>query len=202
MNSTPPLILASASPRRLALLRLLGLEPLVQPADIDETQRPEENPKNYARRLAEEKSRAFERKVSPVLAADTVVAIDGKALGKPESLDDAGAMLRMLSGRTHEVHTGVAVFSEDRTESLVDTSAVRFLELDAATINWYLGTGESMGKAGAYAVQGAGGLLVESVSGSPQTIVGLPIHLLPGLFGSVGISFVELLRSAAANRSS
>lgn len=200
MNSTPPIILASASPRRLALLRLLGLEPLVQPADIDEIRRPEENPRDYARRLAEEKSGALERVGSPVLAADTVVAIDGKALGKPKSLDDAGAMLRMLSGRTHEVHTGVAVSNEGRTESLVDTSAVRFLELDAATINWYLETGESMGKAGAYAVQGAGGLLIESVSGSPQTIVGLPIHLLPGLFESVGVNFIELLQSATENR--
>jgi septum formation protein len=191
---TAKLVLASASPRRLALLRLLGLEPSVDPADIDESRRPHEHPREFARRLAEEKCRAVaNRHKLPVIAADTVVALGNTTLGKPHDLEDATAMLRDLAGRSHEVHTGVAVNASGSSASLVDTTEVRFRELDEATLNWYVRTGESMGKAGAYAVQGAGGLLVESVAGSPQTVVGLPIHVLPTLFARIGVDFLGLL---------
>ncbi|MEN8164218.1 MAG: Maf family protein [Acidobacteriota bacterium] len=182
------IILASASPRRRELLDLLGIEHQVRPADIDEIRAPGESPEAFARRAAEDKARhvalSFDE---PVLAADTVVALGDESLGKPIDRTDAKGMLTRLSGREHAVHTGMALALGDRCHSLVDTAIVRFSPLDDAQINWYVATGEPMDKAGAYAVQGAGGLLVHSITGSPQTVIGLPINRLPELFGALGL---------------
>lgn len=188
-------ILASASPRRRELLELLGMAFDVRPAAKEEPPRPGEEPKAFAvraaRAKAEEISTDFPR--LPILAADTVVEIDGRLLGKPRSTTEARAMLRLLAGRTHHVHTAVALASDGRCHSLLDTARVRFRAIGEDTIDWYVSTTEPMDKAGAYAVQGAGGLLVEAVSGSPQTVIGLPIHRLPELFSKSGLRFWDFL---------
>ncbi len=182
------IVLASASPRRRELLDLLGIHHEVRPADIEEIRAPGELPRDFARRAAEDKARHVAQATRmPVLAADTVVALGEESLGKPVDNADAVRMLRRLSGREHEVHTGMALVSGGQLFSLVDTAAVRFSPLDDALIDWYLRTGEPMDKAGAYAVQGAGGLLVQSITGSPQTVIGLPINRLPELFAGLGL---------------
>ena len=190
-KTSPSIILASSSPRRRELLELLGLRFEVRPAADEETPKANEEPSAFAVRAARAKAEliASEYPKAPVLGSDTVVEIDGKYLGKPISTSDARAMLRQLSGCTHQVHTAVALVVNGRCRSLLDTADVRFRMLDNRTIDWYVATAEPMDKAGAYAVQGAGGLLVESVTGSPQTVIGLPIHRLPALFEKCGISF-------------
>ena len=194
--SDAALILASASPRRRALLGLLGLSYSVEPADIDEVQSPGESPLDFARRAARDKALfAARSQTLPVLAADTVVALGDDALGKPAGPADAAAMLRRLSGREHLVHTGVALAHGGRCESLVDTAAVRFAPLDEETIRWYVATGEPLDKAGAYAVQGAASLFITAVSGSPQTVIGLPLYRLPALFAALSLDFSTLLRA-------
>ena len=134
-----PLTLASGSPRRLALLEELGLNPTVRPADIDETPRPGESAATYVERLAVEKGAAVTDTDDVIISADTIVVLDGELLGKP--LDDANAasMLRRLSGRTHEVMTGVAVRRGDEVSSFVETTIVHFAELSDADIAWYVG---------------------------------------------------------------
>ncbi len=191
MTTSGSIILASGSPRRRELLELLGIRFDVRPAAREETPKPGEAPSVFAIRAARAKAAlvAEDHPRSPVLASDTVVEIDSRALGKPVSTTEARAMLRLLSGRTHQVHTAVALMVDGRCRSLLDTTDVTLRTLDEGTINWYVSTTEPMDKAGAYAVQGAGGLLVESVSGSPQTVIGLPIHRLPVLFEECGISF-------------
>jgi septum formation protein len=185
------IILASGSPRRRELLDTLGVRFEVVPAADEETPNPGEQPAAFAVRAARGKAVqvAGGQPRFPVLASDTVVEIDGRILGKPQSTAEARAMLRLLSGRTHQVHTAVALVVEGDCTSLLDTAVVRFLAIDDPLIDWYVSTGEPMDKAGAYAVQGAGGVLVESVTGSPQTVIGLPIHRLPGLFREAGIRF-------------
>jgi len=182
-------ILASGSPRRRELLELLGMRFEVRPAADEETPHPVEEPAAFDVRAARAKAElvAPDHPRSPVLASDTVVEIDRAILGKPVSTSEARAMLRQLSGRTHQVHTAVALMVNGRCRSLLDTADVRFRRLDDRTIDWYVATAEPMDKAGAYAVQGAGGLLVESVTGSPQTVIGLPISRLPELFEASGL---------------
>lgn len=185
------IILASASPRRRELLDLLGIAHEIRPADIDEIRAPGERPDEFALRAAEDKARHVAQGSNlPVLAADTVVAVDGDSLGKPVDTADAKHMLRRLSGREHAVHTGMALAFDDRCHSLVDTALVRFSPIDDALIDWYIATSEPMDKAGAYAVQGAGGLLVQSITGSPQTVIGLPINRLPELFRALGLDLL------------
>jgi septum formation protein len=191
----PRIVLASGSPRRRQLLELVGLPHRLQPARIDEVRHPGEEAVEFALRAARDKAMAVTTAAGglPVLGSDTVVEIDGEALGKPLDLDDARRMLRRLSGRSHRVHTGVTLVLADRCEGLVDTASVRFLHLTDAVIDWYVATGEPMDKAGAYAVQGRGGLLVDGVDGSPHTVVGLPIHRLPELFARLDLDFWSLL---------
>jgi septum formation protein len=185
------IVLASASPRRRELLDILGIDHEVRPADIEEIRQPNEKPEDFALRAAEDKARHIARVTDrPVLAADTVVALGDRSLGKPTGVDDARRMLRMLSGREHAVHTGMALAHQGQYHSLVDTAIVHFSTIDDAMIDWYIATGEPMDKAGAYAVQGAGGLLVQSITGSPQTVIGLPINRLPELFSSLGLDFL------------
>jgi len=196
VRQAPRLVLASGSPRRRQLLELLGIPCRVIPSGLDERQLPGEDAAAFALRAARDKAIAVadDGRGLPVLGSDTVVEVAGVALGKPTDADEAIDMLHRLSGRAHHVHTGVALAVGSRCEALVDTAAVRFLPLDDATIRWYVATGEPLDKAGAYAVQGCGGLLVEGIEGSPSTVIGLPIHRLPELFARCGLDFWELLR--------
>lgn len=178
------LVLASGSPRRRELLAHFGVAFRVVAPDIDETPVAGESPVDYVARLACDKARAVDGGI--VIAADTTVAIDGDILGKPDGLDHARAMLRRLSGRVHQVHSGVAVRHGASVVHRVVTTEVRFADLDEATIDWYVGTGEPLDKAGAYAVQGAGAVLVADVRGSVSNVVGLPLVELVELLGSVG----------------
>jgi septum formation protein len=184
------LILASGSPRRHQLLDLIGLPHLVRPADIDESPHADEPAVALVLRMAREKSAAIAAAGQhlPVLGADTVVELDGAILGKPDTRDEARTMLRALSGATHQVHTAMALTIGTRCESLVDTATVQFLELDEQSITRYVATGEPMDKAGAYAIQGIGGLLVAGIQGSPHTVIGLPIHRLDELYQRHGRS--------------
>ena len=180
------LVLASASPRRRELLSLLGIPfRVVAPVGVDETPLDGEQPQDLARRLAADKARSVEGEV--VLAADTVVELDGEVLGKPLDADDARKMLRRLSGRTHLVHTGVAVRAGEQVEIEVVSTSVRFVPVSEEAIGWYLGTAEPFGKAGAYAIQGAGGALVDDVHGSVTNVVGLPLPTVVRLLERRGI---------------
>lgn len=186
---TKPLILASASPRRLELLRQIGLEPdRIEPADLDESPRPKETPRRLALRLAEEKACAAAAR-SPdayVLAADTVVALGRRLLGKADTEAEAKSWLELLSGRAHRVFTGVAVIAPSgRTSSRLAEARVRFKRLTEQEIAGYLASGEWQGKAGAYAIQGRAGGFVIEVQGSYSAVIGLPLYetrmLLEGL---------------------
>jgi len=166
------LILASGSPRRRQLLELIGVSFAVLPADVDETPLAGEDPVAYASRAARDK--ALEVAASHpgrlVLGADTVVEVDQEILGKPASADDAATMLRRLSGRSHVVHTALALVTDSTAHEVVDSARVQFVDLTDEMIRWYVATGEPMDKAGAYAIQGLGGLLVAGVEGSPHTV--------------------------------
>ncbi|MBD3872233.1 MAG: septum formation protein Maf [Acidobacteria bacterium] len=185
------LILASSSPRRRQLLELIGLPFLVVPPATDEQPLPGEEPISFVRRAARDKALevAHRHPDEPVLGADTVVEIDRTILGKPGTPDVAEEMLRTLSGREHLVHTAVALVNDGRCHDLIDTAHVRCVNFTEQVISWYVSTGEPLDKAGAYAVQGLGGLLVEKVEGSPNTVVGLPIHRLPELFEAHNLDF-------------
>jgi septum formation protein len=175
----PPLVLASASPRRLELLRQVGLTPdCIDSADIDETPRRGELPPAHAMRLAEEKARAViaRHPGAYVLAADTVVACGRRILPKPEDEASARACLGLLSGRRHRVHGAIALVSPDgRLASRRVDSQVSFKRLSEAEIGAYLRTGEWQGKAGGYAIQGRAAALIRWVSGSYSNVVGLPL---------------------------
>lgn len=172
------LVLASASPRRQALLGQLGLRFVVVPADIDESSQPAEAPLDYVCRLAREKARAVregEHAHAAVLAADTSVVLDDDILGKPRDHFHALGMLARLSGRTHQVITAVCLSTPQAEEVIAVETAVTFLGLDRATCERYLAAGEAWDKAGAYAIQGLGGALVASINGSYSNVVGLPL---------------------------
>lgn len=180
------LVLASSSPRRAELLERLGLTFETAPADIDESRWPDESPGVYVERLAREKTQALSGLEVIAVGADTAVVHKGHLLGKPGHPEEARSMLRSLQGATHEVFTGVAVAHEGEIASMVDVTEVRMTPMTADEIADYVDTGEPMDKAGSYALQGRGGLYVESVVGSPFTVIGLPIHLLPRLVARVG----------------
>jgi septum formation protein len=193
------LVLASASPRRRELLEGLGLRFSIRAADVDETPLPGEAPDAYVLRLAREKARAAARPGELVLAADTTVTLAGEILGKPEDDADAARMLRLLSGREHEVLTGVAVLDatetgDGRLSSAVDRSLVRMAPLSAEEIAWYVATGEPGDKAGAYAIQGLGSLFVEAITGTWSNVVGLPVPTVYRLFAELGLD-LKALRS-------
>lgn len=180
------LILASASPRRAELLAAAGFHFEVVPQTVDETPRPGEPPEDYVLRLACEKVRAVCRKSgSIVIGADTAVLIDGLALGKPRDDREAADMLKRLSGRTHEVLTGVAV-GDDRLLTGIARTAVRFLPLTGDEIAWYVASGEARDKAGAYAIQGLASRFIERIEGSYSNVVGLPVALVYQLLRQLG----------------
>ena len=175
------LVLASGSPRRRELLTTLGLSFIVDAADIDETELAGEDPPSYVVRLARTKAEHVAARHQPgtiVIGADTTVELDGTILGKPSDPAHAGSMLAALSGRTHRVHTGMAVVVAGAARDAwvkLSTTDVEFRLLDQAAIERYVATGEPMDKAGAYAIQGLGGALVARVSGNVQNVVGLPL---------------------------
>jgi septum formation protein len=180
-----PVVLASASPRRRELLDRLGVAYTVRPPDVDETPMPGESAVAYVRRLAVEKASAVAAPGELVIAADTTIEIDGDILTKAADEGEAAAMLRRLSGRTHHVHTGVAVVVDGTRAVRVETTAVEFAALDPLVLRWYLDSGEWRDRAGAYAIQGAGDLLVSSVRGSVTNVIGLPLRALDALVRSV-----------------
>jgi septum formation protein len=190
----PTLVLASSSPRRQELLRGLGIDFTVVPADVDETRRPDEKPVDYVERVARDKAMAVVAELGigaagdvVVLAADTTVDVDGDVLGKPLDDDDARRMLRWLSGRTHQVHTAVVAWRISGPETATVSTDVTFVDLDDATTDWYLGTGEHRDKAGAYGMQGAAGALVERIDGSPSNVIGLPLAETVALLRRCGL---------------
>jgi septum formation protein len=170
------IVLASASPRRQQLLAQLGVRFEVRPAALDETPLPDEDARAHVERLAIANATAVAAPADVVLAADTTVELDGRIFGKPTDAAHALDMLRMLRGRTHQVHTGVAVLAGRVMTSTVVTSGVRLAHLDDEMLAWYVATGESSDKAGGYALQGAGALLVAEIHGSPTNVIGLPLH--------------------------
>jgi septum formation protein len=191
------LILASASPRRRDLLAACGIPFEIVPSMIDEHPLRDEQAAAYVRRLALAKAEsvAQHHTEAVVLGADTTVTIDGLILAKPQSLDDARQMLHRLCGREHEILTGVAVVAGkmarrvgDRSAQAMVASRVLMRHFTAATIEWYIATGEPVDKAGAYAVQGLGGALVERVEGSYTNAVGLPLAETLALLRRFGIA--------------
>lgn len=182
------LVLASASPRRRELLASLGLAFTVRPAAIDESPLAGEAPDVYVERLAVAKARAEGAPGELVLAADTVVALDGELLGKPAGPGEAQAMLARLAGRRHEVFTGVALRDPDgeRLERTVERTSVDIAPLSAERIAWYVDTGEPLDKAGAYAIQGFGALFVTHIEGNYTNVVGLPLPAVRDLFTRLG----------------
>ena len=175
------LILASASPRRSELLRNAGFEFEISPADVDESSRTREKPKAFAERLAREKARAVRRKFRRefVLGADTVVVVKRKILGKPRDAKDAARMLRLLSGRAHEVITGVCVIAADgREDTRSEVTRVFFDRMSKKEIAAYVATGEPMDKAGAYGIQGMASRWIPKISGDYFNVVGLPVALV------------------------
>lgn len=188
MAPAPRLVLASASPRRARILAGLGVPFRVVVTAVDETPLADEAGAALAERLARLKACAVRDAGGlPVLAADTVVACQGRLLGKPESADDARRMLRALSGRSHDVLTGVCVGYQGALRSAVERTEVRFAALADAQIDWYVATGEPMDKAGGYHIDGAGAWFVESVAGSPSNVAGLPVNLVRRLLLASGV---------------
>lgn len=181
------IVLASSSPRRRELLSLIGLTFTVEIPDVDESRHPDEEPAPYVERVARMKASAVAGAGRLVIAADTAVVFDGHVLGKPSHPAEARSMLGRIGGETHAVLTGVAVAVDDVISSAVERSLVTLLPLTDEEIAAYVSTGEPMDKAGSYALQGLGGVFVESVDGSPSNVVGLPLHLTARLLRAHGV---------------
>jgi septum formation protein len=175
-----PIVLASASPRRQELLKNAGIEFVVKPANIPEVRHRGEAPKAFAERMAKEKARAVWAGIKNeyVLGADTIVVVDDLVLGKPEGEQDAATMLRLLSGRKHQVITGVCLIGTDFEDVRSETTAVHVSTLTDADIRGYIETGEPMDKAGAYAIQGAASRWISKIEGDYSNVVGLPVALV------------------------
>jgi septum formation protein len=184
-------VLASQSPRRRDLLRLIGIAHEVRPADIDETPLPDESPVPHAERLAREKAARVAGQLPDalVVAADTIVVLDGGILGKPSSREEAVETLTLLSGRTHAVHSAIAVAWRGHLVSAVETVEVTFRPLTRSQIERYAETGEPMDKAGAYGIQGFGATLVERIHGDYFAVMGLPLGLLVRLLAEAGVRY-------------
>ena len=188
--SRPELVLASASPRRIELLALVGIVPdRVDPADIDETPLKDETPSRLAARLAVSKAEAIAAGApdAVVLAADTVVAVGRRILVKPRHIEEAVASLQLLSGRSHRVLTGICLITpEDRIRLKIVDTKVRFKRLSKQEIEAYIASREWRGKAGGYAIQGLAGAFVQRIVGSYTNVVGLPLTEVTGLLLAEG----------------
>jgi septum formation protein len=192
MNS--PIYLASRSPRRAELLQQIGVQFTVLPSDIDESVRADESPPDYVLRLAKTKAEACmtllaqeNREIRPVLAADTTVAVDASILGKPRDVHEARDMLKMMSGRRHEVLTALAIATPEGIKALLSTTQVEMAVLAADEIEAYIATGEPFDKAGAYGIQGLASTFIKHIEGSYSGVMGLPIYETAQLLKSAGI---------------
>ena len=191
------LILASGSPRRKELLTAVGWEFEAITAGIDESLLPGENPATYVQRLAKSKAEAVAAKLDKglVLGADTTVVVDDQILGQPVDDADARRMLQLLSGKWHEVLTGVALVRVGGGWRVdYETTRVRFAEMNDAELDWYISTGEARGKAGAYGIQGAAGLFIREIEGDYFNIVGLPIRLVYELVKRISKTLIRRRR--------
>ena len=188
---TPRVVLASSSPRRRELLRLIGIAHTVSPADIDETPFAGEEPRPHAERLARGKASvvADREPNAVIIAADTIVVVDGDILGKPRDEAEAAAMLRRLSARQHLVLTAVAVARDGGVVSDVEAVDVAFRELSEADITRYIATREPMDKAGAYGIQGFGATIVTRIDGDYFAVMGLALGLMVRLMARVGVDY-------------
>lgn len=187
---SPRLVLASASPRRAEILTRLGLTHSVRAPETPETVLPGETPAVAARRLSVAKANSVRGETDELLiAADTIVALDGEPLGKPANPADAVRMLMRLSGREHHVFTGLALRAGSHLESGVARTVVRFRELARVECEEYVASGEPADKAGAYGIQGRGAALVEGIDGDFFNVMGLPVQLLLGLLDAQGIRY-------------
>jgi septum formation protein len=191
---TARIYLASRSPRRAELLQQIGIDYLVLPSDVDESLLADESPEDYVLRLASTKARACltsldaaDLAMLPILAADTTVCVDGVILGKPESDEEARTMLASMSGRWHEVHTGLAVASAHGVETALSTTRVEMAVLSAEDITAYIASGEPRDKAGAYGIQGLAGTFIRRIEGSYTGVMGLPIFETATLLRKAGI---------------
>ncbi len=199
----PRLVLASASPRRSALLADLDLVFTVRPPQADESPRPDGRPEDLVARLAMEKARTRVDPGEVVLAADTIVVIDDKILGKPVDEADARSMLTQLAGRDHLVYTGVALADGSiappkppRFAIRIERTRVRIRSMDAAEIAAYVAGGEPMDKAGAYAIQGWGAIYVEAITGNYTNVVGLPMPAVEACFRELGFCLDSFRRNS------
>lgn len=189
----PVLVLASASPRRAMLLARIGLTPVVRPTAVDEAPHEGEPVADLVVRLATAKATAAQDTDDEiVLGADTEVVLDDTPLGKPADAEAARRMLRALSGRAHEVLTGVAVRRGATTFTALARTRVVFRPLGEDEIDWYLATDEPWDKAGSYAIQGAGGALVEQIEGSDSNVIGLPLAVTVALLREAGLDPLHL----------
>ncbi|NQV96945.1 MAG: septum formation protein Maf [Acidimicrobiaceae bacterium] len=196
---TSRVVLASRSPRRKDILQQLGIDFVIDPPDIDETPHTKEAALGYVQRISAAKADLVAKRhpqLCVVIAADTTVELDGEIFGQPQDLDEARAMLTrltsQLSNRTHNVHTAVSVRYDGHCLGGVETASVTMRVFTDELLDWYLGTGESLGKAGAYAVQGHGSALVVAVTGDLSTVIGLPVALLTSLIEQCGIDLASL----------
>lgn len=192
INPSKQVILASQSPRRVAILKQMGIDCIVMPADIDESQIVNETPADYVLRLAKEKALAILDKLNsqhanmPILAADTTVALENTIFGKPENDADAIQMLKQLSGTQHQVHTAVAVVLNQKVEVALNTTLVEMMPLSDAMIAAYIATNEHSDKAGSYAIQGLAGNWIKRIDGSYTSVMGLPVHETAMLLNKIG----------------
>ena len=196
-TQSPSIYLASRSPRRAELLQQMGVLFSVVPADIDEAPHAMERSDAYVKRLAIEKAQAGYALVlqkawfeMPVLAADTTVSIDGEILGKPQDDEDAYRMLSLMSGRWHEVHTGIAVAQSGHVAMEISSTMVLMDDLSDAVIRAYIATGEPKDKAGAYGIQGIAGSLIKRIEGSYSGVMGLPVYETAKLLKQAGIGLL------------
>lgn len=193
-ETAPKIILASSSPRRSELLKNLGVEFELASGNVLERPHPDEAPSDYITRIARAKVMAVarQRESGLIIGADTEVVLDGQILGKPEDESDAKRMLNRLSGRWHAVMTGVALYDAATKQEVADfdKTLVKFATLTPKEVEWYVKTGEPMDKAGAYGIQGLGGLFVEEIAGNYYNVVGLPLPLVYRLARRLGYSFL------------
>ena len=203
INPSKQVILASQSPRRVAILKQMGIDCVVMPADIDESQFAGEAPADYVLRLAKEKALAIFHRLNgldqtvhgktniqyakmPIIAADTTVALANTIFGKPENDADAAQMLKRLSGTQHQVHTAIAVVLNQQVELALNTTLVEMMPLSDAMIAAYIETNEHADKAGSYAIQGLAGNWIKRIDGSYTGVMGLPVYETAMLLNKIG----------------
>ena len=183
-------ILASQSPRRRELLTKLGLCFSVVPADVDETMQQGKDPRDEVARVCRAKAQAVRARGHDkdlIIAADTIVVVQGEVLGKPKDREDAARMLRLLSGKDHEVMTGLTVLQAEQSRTLVETAKIHFRQLDEQELAAYIATGEPMDKAGAYGIQGLASIFITGITGDYYTVMGLPVCRLAETLKDFGI---------------